>query len=120
MALHLHCKRSKMFIKADGASHKQVLCPRGETTVVPDWVKDDIGYKQGVKDGSIIDLTPPKAPKASPEPEAEPKPEPEPTVESTEESAEGPEAASQPSEGRKPSPRVPKGLQGASSVVRTK
>ncbi len=60
MSLHMHCKRSKIFMNHDGSSAQNVKCSRNETTVAPDWVKDDPGYKNGIKDCSIIDLTPPK------------------------------------------------------------
>lgn len=69
MALRLHCKRAKLFISQDGDRTRKVMCPPGRVTAVPDWVKDQLGYKQGIKDGSIIDITAPKAPKAVPVPE---------------------------------------------------
>ena len=56
-----------MFIRHDGERAEEVRCARGETTVVPDWVLSDLGYKNGLKDGSILDLTPPKA-RPAPEP----------------------------------------------------
>lgn len=55
MSLQLHCTRSKIFIQS---GERSVKCGRGETTNVPNWVRDTVGYKAGVKDKSIIDLTP--------------------------------------------------------------
>lgn len=61
MALQLHCKRAKIFMNHGSKTGKRtvrVVCPRGEVTTVPDWVKDDPGYAAGIKDGSIVNLTP--------------------------------------------------------------
>jgi len=55
MSLQLHCTRSKIFIQSGS---RPVKCGRNETTNVPNWVRDTIGYKMGVADKSIIDLTP--------------------------------------------------------------
>lgn len=60
MALQLHCKRSKLFMRHNGKTQEKVTCARGEVTKVPDWVKDQPGYAAGIKDKSIVDLTPPK------------------------------------------------------------
>ncbi len=113
MSLQLHCKRSKMFIRHAGDSNKKtekVLCPRGATTNVPDWVKDTEGYRLGLVDQSIIDLTPPKpVAVAAAEPASEPAAEAE---------ADGQETAKKPAAPKK-SP-VPKGMQGASTVVETR
>jgi hypothetical protein len=59
-ALHLHCKRNKIFRKHDGDRELVVRCTRDQVTKVPDWVKQDPGYAMGLKDKSIVDLTPPK------------------------------------------------------------
>ncbi len=110
MSLQLHCKRSKMFVRQVGDKKtEKVLCPRGATTSTPDWVKDTEGYRLGVLDQSILDLTPPK-PLAAPEPEAE--------LESADPEPDEQETAKKPAAPKK-SP-VPKGMQGASTVVETR
>jgi hypothetical protein len=123
MTLQLHCKRSKIFIKPDGDSHKSVKCARGETTPVPDWVKNDPGYANGIKDGSIIDLTPPAPAKPTPSKpkDVEPEPEPEPAPEEEGDEEKVPTDDAPPAPPAKKS-NVPKGLQGAAAttVVKTR
>lgn len=57
--LHLHVTRNKIFRRHEGDREQVVQCARNTVTKVPDWVKDDPGYKMGLKDKSIVDLTPP-------------------------------------------------------------
>jgi len=47
-------------MRTHNARHEQVAAPAHAVTMVPDWVKDTMGFEYGVKDGSIVDLTPPK------------------------------------------------------------
>jgi hypothetical protein len=96
MALRLHVKRTKMFM-LHGASTRQFQIQAGQTVMAPEWVKQTRTYGDGLKDESIVDLTPPrpvaaipepeeKAPEAEPEaePEAPPAPKPDPTDEELE------------------------------------
>lgn len=103
-----------MFMHHDGERTQTVRCERGKTTPVPDWVKDDIGYKNGLKDKSILDLTPPKA-TAVAAVEEEPA-----VVESPVQADDGDDDKVESKvEAPKKSP-VPRGLQGGSTVVKTK
>lgn len=61
MSIQLHCTRSKIFVQAGS---RPIKCGRNETTSVPDWVQDTLGYKHGIADKSIIDLTPGSGPVA--------------------------------------------------------
>jgi len=58
--LHLHCKKSFIFNRENSDRTETVQAPRGDVNIVPDWVRETLGYRMGVKDGSIVDLTPPK------------------------------------------------------------
>jgi hypothetical protein len=51
-------KRSKIFLAhVDGAERRKV-CPAGPTPqAMPAWIRDTDTYKNGLKDGSIMDLT---------------------------------------------------------------
>ena len=75
MGIKLHCKRSKLFLMQagdDGA--KRFMIAAGSTVVAPDWVTKTPGFELGLKDGSIIDVTPARKGevKAVIEPEPEP------------------------------------------------
>jgi uncharacterized membrane protein YqiK len=58
--LQLQVTRPKIFINAATTEGEQVvrLSP-GRHVKVPDWVRDTLGYKMGLRDKSIADLTPP-------------------------------------------------------------
>jgi len=118
MTLQLHCKRSKIFHHSDGEREISVSAARGEVTPVPDWVKDTLGYRMGLKDKSIVDLTPPKHVEATEEAPAHT----EASVEDV--GSDDPDGSGeQAPEDAKPKAQrsnVPKGLQGASTVVKTK
>jgi hypothetical protein len=59
--LQLYFKRAKLFLSDHEGKSRRFVGPRSDHAIpVPDWVKDTPGYKYGIKDGSIIDLTPPK------------------------------------------------------------
>jgi hypothetical protein len=94
--MSLHFKRAKSFTATvDGGTRKFLAQPGFVAQQVPFWVADTPTFQQGIKDGSIVNLTPPalmpgyEAPKKSkkaepetevtaeevPEPEPEPKPE---------------------------------------------
>lgn len=78
MALRIHCSRSKIFMApgstADRHGARKFMIAAGQTVAAPSWLRETATYKHGVKDGSVLDLTPPTAPAAEPEP---PAPEPE-------------------------------------------
>lgn len=62
MALQLFFKRSKIFLANHGDRELRFQAPAGNVPVpAPNWVRKTIGYKLGVADGSIVDLTPPTA-----------------------------------------------------------
>lgn len=61
MPMTLYFKRAKNFVQSDDNGTKKFLAqpsPNPESRV-PFWVADTPTYKQGIKDGSIINLTPP-------------------------------------------------------------
>jgi len=61
--LTLWCKKAKIFIEHDGDRERKFVAEAANHPVqAPEWVKKNLGYKMGVKDGSIVDLTPPKLP----------------------------------------------------------
>ncbi len=85
MALRIHCSRSKIFMApgstADRHGARKFMIAAGQTVAAPSWLRETSTYKDGVKDGSVLDLTPPTAPvaaaattaaPAAPEPEPEP------------------------------------------------
>ena len=61
--LQLYFKRSKIFLhNIDGlALRYNAIVSTNGAAPVPDWVKHTLTYKWGIKDKSIIDLTPPSA-----------------------------------------------------------
>jgi len=74
MAMQLHFKRAKSFVAVvDGGTRKFLAQPAMIAQTVPNWVADTETFKLGVKDGSIVNLTPPhlmpgyKAPPAAEE-----------------------------------------------------
>jgi hypothetical protein len=61
MALQLYFKRSKVFYATvNGVEQRFQGNASNSPVLVPDWVVETLTYKHGVKDKSIIDLTPPK------------------------------------------------------------
>lgn len=59
----LYLNRSKIFIDVSTGAERRVALTRtagGKPVGAPDWVCSTDTYKLGVKDGSIVDLTPPK------------------------------------------------------------
>jgi hypothetical protein len=88
--MSLHFKRAKSFTATvDGGTRKFLAQPGFVAQQVPFWVADTATFQQGIKDGSIVNLTPPalmpgyeapikKSKKAEPEIDPEPEPEPEP------------------------------------------
>jgi hypothetical protein len=75
MGIKLHCKRSKLFLKQDdNDGSKRFMVPAGATIVAPNWVTETPGFALGLKDGSIVDVTPARKgeTKAVVEPEPEP------------------------------------------------
>lgn len=124
MALKLHCKRSKLFMRSTSEGrHERVTAVAGAVTSVPDWVATTDGYKYGVKDGSIVDLTPPKQVVAASEPVAATKVTEAPEAESTSGSESG-ESTDDDTEDAEAKPkttarsRVPKGIVSATTVVK--
>ena len=67
--LKVHFTKAKIFFHHDGKGEQRYQVTPGVHTNVPAWVKTTLGWEMGVKDGSIVDLTPPE-PLAA----AEPKP----------------------------------------------
>jgi len=83
--MSLHFKRAKSFTATvDGGTRKFLAQPFSDVQQVPFWVANTATFQQGIKDGSIVNLTPPelmlgyKAPK-----KADREPEPEPEAEAT-------------------------------------
>ena len=60
--LQLYVTRSKIFIALDESGTERRFTLGRSTTpqAAPDWVRDTATFKYGVKDKSIVDLTPPK------------------------------------------------------------
>jgi hypothetical protein len=59
--LTLHFKRSKLFmLSGDNGTKRFITGPTGGGSVqVPAWVVETQTYQMGIKDGSIVNLTPP-------------------------------------------------------------
>jgi hypothetical protein len=74
MAQEMYFKRAKIFMRNHDDGEQRYVSSvnaNGTTTKnVPDWVLETPTYKMGVKDKSIINLTPPKAAVAPEEAEA--------------------------------------------------
>lgn len=62
MSIKIHVLRSKLFLKQDSDRGRRFMAPANTVVVAPDWVAGTLDYKMGLKDGSIVDLTPPKPP----------------------------------------------------------
>ncbi len=75
MSLQLYFKRAKLFLRDTEGKSERFVAGVGGPVKTPDWVKDTLGYMHGVKDGSIVDLTPPTLPVAKAELIAEVEPE---------------------------------------------
>jgi hypothetical protein len=62
--LQLYFKRAKIFLYTTDAGqalrYNAIISTNGPVPV-PDWVKQTLTYKCGLKDSSVIDLTPPTA-----------------------------------------------------------
>ena len=76
--LKVHFTRAKVFQHHNGIAEQRFQVAPGVNTQVPLWVKNTLGWTMGVKDGSIVDLTPPDpsmfvAKVPDPEPEVEDK-----------------------------------------------
>ena len=110
MALRLHCKNSKYFrlpASTEGKhGDRKFLISAGQTVAAPEWVATTDTFKYGLKDGTIVDLTPTTRPVPAtqesvlePEPEGEEEEEqqrpsnPEPHAEPTDEELESANAA---------------------------
>jgi hypothetical protein len=93
--LKVHFTRAKVFQHHNGIAEQRFQVAPGVNMQVPLWVKNTLGWEMGVKDGSIVDLTPPE-PIAAPVTAAAEKAEPdvkEPEVEDTDEEEAGEEAS---------------------------
>jgi hypothetical protein len=60
MSLQLQTTRAKIFInhESQDEGEQRVSLSPGRHVKVPDWVKNTLGYRQGIKDKSIVDFTP--------------------------------------------------------------
>ncbi len=58
--LKVHFTKAKIFFHHDGKGEQRYPVKPGVHTNVPAWVKTTLGWEMGVKDGSIVDLTPPE------------------------------------------------------------
>jgi hypothetical protein len=66
MTIQLQVTRPKIFINSSTVDgEKKIRLNPGRHTKVPDWVRDSLGFEMGLKDKSIVDLTPPPLPKPS-------------------------------------------------------
>lgn len=94
MPMTLYFKRAKAFVlqDADSGTKKFLAQPGPSPQPVPFWVANTATFKQGIKDGSIVNLTPPEQmpgyryPKQTEAAEAE-----EASTEITQDTAEAPE-----------------------------
>jgi hypothetical protein len=57
----LHVSRAKCFVHqtGDSGTKKHLLQPAPKPQFAPMWVSETATFKQGIKDGSIVNLTPP-------------------------------------------------------------
>lgn len=61
MPMTLYFKRAKSFVHAEESGTKKFLAQPGPSPQpVPFWVAKTATFKQGIKDGSIVNLTPPE------------------------------------------------------------
>ena len=73
MSRQMYFKRAKIFLAQDPSGGEQrYLAPVGGPVAVPNWVCKTLGYSLGIKDGSIVDITPPNKPAPVVEEEEEP------------------------------------------------
>lgn len=57
--LQLYVKRNKIFISVESGAEQRFITPQlNNPFTAPEWIADTLTFKQGIKDGSIIDLTP--------------------------------------------------------------
>ena len=81
MALRIHCSRAKIFMApgstTDRHGARKFMIGAGQTVAAPSWLRETATYKYGVKDGSVLDLTPPAAPVVPAAAPVAPEPEPE-------------------------------------------
>lgn len=60
-SMTLYFKRAKNFVQGDDNGTKKFLAQPGPSPQpVPFWVANTPTFKQGIKDGSIVNLTPPE------------------------------------------------------------
>jgi hypothetical protein len=61
MPMQLYFTRAKCFVQSDDNGTKKHLAqPAPKPQAVPFWVANTPTFKQGIKDGSIVNLTPPE------------------------------------------------------------
>jgi hypothetical protein len=61
MPMQLYFKRAKCFVQSDDNGTKKFLAqPTNGPQAVPFWVANTPTFKQGIKDQSIVNLTPPE------------------------------------------------------------
>ena len=56
----MYFKRAKIFLEQTDKGEQRFIASVGGPVQVPNWVCKTLGYSLGVKDGSIVDITPPK------------------------------------------------------------
>ena len=56
----MYFKRAKIFLEQTDKGEQRFIASVGGPVQVPNWVCKTLGYKYGIKDGSIVDVTPPK------------------------------------------------------------
>ena len=119
MALTLFLKRSKIFLdqtNGEGGERRWQAQAAPQPVQAPDWVALAPGFAEGIKDGSITDLTPPKAKKHK---SVEEEPSTLPEIEATGEEEEDEEpVAEEPSKTTKKSSRAGAGTITASGRVK--
>ena len=100
----MYFKRAKIFLEQTDKGEQRFLASVGGPVQVPNWVCKTLGYKLGCKDGSIVDVTPPKVVAPIVEDEELVVPEDGPPVEETEEPVEEeiPEEEPEPEKAPKP------------------
>ena len=60
MPRQMYFKRAKIFLEQTDKGEQRFIASVGGPVQVPNWVCKTLGYKYGIKDGSIVDVTPPK------------------------------------------------------------
>ena len=56
----MYFKRAKIFLEQTDKGEQRFIASVGGPVQVPNWVCKTLGYRYGIKDGSIVDVTPPK------------------------------------------------------------